>query len=242
MYPTCIFQEMILDISLPLYSKPIVDINSSSSISATTYVQYKLVDHHYKRIPLVSFIHKQPTGTQLPIFRYYRIVFHCNILPGSIYLRVSNIKPKRTVVLNRQDSSTIFGFRSVGAYSRVQIQNYQSGLWLCMNSDGRIIQKLNISLDSLTCTFRQNTDGLYQYLISELYPQRKMSFSTLTLLNNNPILKHRYENHQQFLKRERCDRFLFDQQVDSNLFQHQQQPLTYNKFNSYRYSKKQHVI
>jgi len=36
----------------------------------------------------------------------------------------------------------IFGFRSVGAYSRVQIQNYVSGLWLCMNEEGRIVPKV----------------------------------------------------------------------------------------------------
>jgi hypothetical protein len=36
----------------------------------------------------------------------------------------------------------IFGFRSVGAYSRVQIQNYVSGLWLCMNKAGRIVPKV----------------------------------------------------------------------------------------------------
>ncbi|CAF0818328.1 unnamed protein product [Didymodactylos carnosus] len=204
--------------SLPLYSKQPVNVNSSSISSDSSYIQYKLVDHRYRKTSLVSFIHKQPIGTQLPIFRYYRIV-----------------------VLNRQDSSTIFGFRSVGAYSRVQVQNYQSGLWLCMNPEGRIIQKSNISLDSLMCMFRQNSDGLYQYLISELYPQRKMSFSTLTLLNNNPILKRRYENYQQFFKHERCDRFLFDQQIDSNLLRHQQKSLTDNKFNSYRYLMKRHA-
>ena len=37
----------------------------------------------------------------------------------------------------------IFGFRSVGAYSRVQIQNYISGLWLCMNQQGRVIVKVS---------------------------------------------------------------------------------------------------
>lgn len=36
----------------------------------------------------------------------------------------------------------IFGFRSVGAYSRVQIQNHVSGIWLCMNQQGKIIPKV----------------------------------------------------------------------------------------------------
>jgi hypothetical protein len=109
---------------------------------------------------LISFLHRQPDGSQLASTRYYRIVFHCNILPGSLYLRFSQLKPFRTVVQNRQDPSSksvffylnifnknfvlaIFGFRSVGAYSRVQIQNHMSGRWLCMNSKGRVVQQVS---------------------------------------------------------------------------------------------------
>ncbi len=100
--------------------------------------------------------------------RYCRIVFHCNILPGSLYLRFSKLKPFRTVVQNRQDPASnsffllllsthsiqffflaIFAFRSVGAYSRVQIRNHISGRWLCMNSKGKIIQKVRLKIAAL---------------------------------------------------------------------------------------------
>jgi hypothetical protein len=116
---------------------------------------------------LVSFLHRQPEGSQLASTRYYRIVFHCNILPGSLYLRFSKLKPFRTVVSNRQDPSSkfsflfffylnilnknlflaIFGFRSVGAFSRVQIQNHMSGRWLCMNHKGKIVQQVYLKFN-----------------------------------------------------------------------------------------------
>jgi len=86
-----------------------------------------------------------------------------------------------------------------------------------MNGDGRITQKANISLDSLTCTFRQNTDGPYMNLVSEYYPSKKMTFNTLILLNHNPVLKRRYSNYFK-PRRERCDRFVFDNEIDSYLF------------------------
>ena len=42
----------------------------------------------------------------------------------------------------------IFAFRSVGAYSRVQIRSVKTGRWLCMNTDGKITQKVRNSLQS----------------------------------------------------------------------------------------------
>lgn len=116
----------------------------------------------------MSFLHRQPIDTRIASIRYYRIVFHCHILPGSLYLRFSNRKPYRTVVQNRQDPSSnsveiyfssmstctccflfsaIFAFRSVGAYSRVQIQSVKTGRWLCMNTNGKITQKVFIHLN-----------------------------------------------------------------------------------------------
>ena len=119
-------------------------------------------------------MHNQPDGSQLASTRYYRIVFHCNILPGALYLRFAKLKPFRTVVQNRQDPSSkdklrfsygisktqhrffpfflsfflqaIFAFRSVGAYSRVQIRSHMSNRWLCMNDKGKIVQKVNMNI------------------------------------------------------------------------------------------------
>ncbi|CAF1612179.1 unnamed protein product, partial [Adineta ricciae] len=200
----------------PLFSLP-VDQPSISS-----FVQYKLDTNHRYRSSIVSFVHRQPDGSQLATTRYYRIVFHCNVLPGSLYLRFSKAKPYRTVVQNRQDPSTIFGFRSVGAYSRVQIQNYLSGFWLCMNKYGRIVPKLNITIDNLACTFRQSSDGPYLRLISELDPSRQMVYDTLRLLTLNPVLHRRYAHYmvdgKRLFKREQCGRFMFDSQIDKRLF------------------------
>jgi hypothetical protein len=137
-----------------------VPLLSTDQEPSSSYIQYKLEEDHHYRPSLVSFLHRQPEGSQLATTRYYRIVFHCNILPGSLYLRFSKTKPYRTVVQNRQDpyskffttsilykwyiklNIAIFGFRSVGAYSRVQIQSHVSGLWLCINSQGRIVPKV----------------------------------------------------------------------------------------------------
>ncbi|CAF0751812.1 unnamed protein product [Rotaria sordida] len=204
----------------PLFSlsAPILSVEKEH---LSSYIQYKFDENHHYRPSLVSFLHRQPDGSQLATIRYYRIVFHCNILPGSLYLRFSKTKPYRTVVQNRQDPSTIFGFRSVGAYSRVQIQNHISSVWLCMNEQGKIVPKLNITVDNLACTFRQNSDGPYLKLISELYPSRQMFFNTLRLLSLNPILRRRYAqymtNGNNFFKRERCSRFIFDRQIDNAL-------------------------
>lgn len=200
-----------------------VPVSSIEPNHLLSYIKYKSDGSHHYRPSIVSFLHRQPDGTQLATTRYYRIVFHCNILPGSLYLRFSKTKPFRTVVQNRQDPSTIFAFRSVGAYSRVQIQNYVSGLWLCMNEHGIIVPKSNISVDNLGCTFRQNSDGPYLTLVSELDPSRQMSFNTLRLLSLNPILSRRYKSYvtndkNQFFKRESCGRFMFDSQIDSFLF------------------------
>ncbi|CAF1066490.1 unnamed protein product [Adineta steineri] len=190
------------------------------------YIHYKRAEDRRYRPSLVSFLYRQPDGTHLATIRYYRIVFHCNILPGSLYLRFSKLQPHRTLVQNRQDPSTIFAFRSVGAYSRVQIQNYVSGVWLCMNKRGRIIHRLNITINNLACTFRQNSDGPYMTLTSELDSSRLMTFNTLHLLSVNPIL-HRYygqyminnnTNTNRMFKREECNRFMFDSQIDKNLF------------------------
>ncbi|UJR35159.1 hypothetical protein I4U23_027928 [Adineta vaga] len=210
--------------TVPLFSfsKPIEQKQSLS------FIQYKPDNNHHYRPSLVSFLHRQPDGTQLATTRYYRIVFHCNILPGSLYLRFSKNKPYRTVVQNRQDPSTIFGFRSVGAYSRVQIQNHLSGFWLCMNKYGRIVPKLNISVDNLACTFRQSSDGPYLRLISELDPSRQMVYSTLRLLSLNPVLHRRYAhymtNGNNLFKREQCGRFMFDSQIDERLFNRTRDP------------------
>jgi hypothetical protein len=70
------------------------------------YIQYRRAEDYRYRPSLVSFLHRQPDGSQLASTRYYRLVFHCNILPGSLYLRFSKFKPYRTVVQNRQDPSS----------------------------------------------------------------------------------------------------------------------------------------
>lgn len=84
----------------------------------TSYIQYKRADDRHYRPSLVSFLHRQPEYTQLASTRYYRIVFHCHILPGSLYLRFSKRKPFRTVVQNRQDPASKL------SNSRHQISNF----------------------------------------------------------------------------------------------------------------------
>ena len=136
----------------------------------------------------------------------------------------------------------IFAFRSVGAYSRVQIRNLLSDLWLCMNENGIIVPKVallvtcfnslnsnsnlfhfqsNITIDNLACTFRQNSDGPYSNLVSELYPEQQMTFNTLRLLSMNTILRRRYiesrDNITPLFKKELCSRFMFDSQIDKNI-------------------------
>jgi hypothetical protein len=77
-------------------------------------------------------------------------------------------------------------------------------------------------VDNLACTFRQNSDGPYMTLISELDPSRQMTFDTLRLLSLNPILHRRYAQYMtdgnNFFKRERCGRFMLDSQIDNTLF------------------------
>ncbi|UJR10668.1 hypothetical protein I4U23_014863 [Adineta vaga] len=205
---------------------PILSLQTSLSLGAdpfpNSYIQFRRTEDRRYRPSLISFLHRQPDGSQLASIRYYRIVFHCNILPGSLYLRFSNLQPYRTIVQNRRDSATIFAFRSVGAYSRVQIQNYVSGLWLCMNKRGRIVQKSNIAINNLACTFRQNSAGPYMTLVSELDPSRQMTFNTLHLLSTNPILQRRYAhfmtNENGLFKKEQCNRFMLDNQIDRSLF------------------------
>ncbi|CAF2237125.1 unnamed protein product [Rotaria magnacalcarata] len=215
---------LLLILVVSFLTVPILSLPSSATILGEkySYIQYRRAENRRYQPSLVSFLHRQPDGSQLATTRYYRIVFHCNIIPGSLYLRFSNLKPFRTVVQNRQDPSTIFGFRSVGAYSRVQIQNYLSGQWLCMNKHGRIVPKLNITINNLACIFRQNSDGPYMTLVSELDSSRQMTFSTLHLLSMNPILRHRYASYMtdQYptFKREQCSRFMFDNQIDITLF------------------------
>ncbi len=76
-------------------------------------------------------------------------------------------------------------------------------------------------MDNLACTFRQNSDGPYLTLISELDPSRQIAFNTLRLLSLNPILHRRYAQYltdgNHFFKRERCGRFMFDNQIDNTL-------------------------
>ncbi|CAF1223089.1 unnamed protein product [Adineta steineri] len=214
-----IFDKDLSTCPLLSFSAPLLSNEKEEQFSS--FIQYKPDDNHHYRPSLVSFLHRQPLGSHLATTRYYRIVFHCNILPGSLYLRFSKRKPFRTVVQNRQDPSTIFGFRSVGAYSRVQIQNHLSGLWLCMNKRGQIVSKSNISIDNLACTFRQNSDGPYLTLVSELNPSRQMVFNTLRLLSLNPILHRRYGQYMNdgntLFKREQCGRFMFDSEIESSL-------------------------
>lgn len=86
----------------------------------------------------------------------------------------------------------------------------------------------NITLDNLACTFRQNSDGPYLTLISELNPSRQMTFNTLRLLSLNPILRRRYAQYltddNKFFKREQCGRFMFDSQIDNTLFNRRTDP------------------
>lgn len=81
---------------------------------------------------------------------------------------------------------------------------------------------MNISIDNLACTFRQNSDGPYLNLISEVDPSRRVSFNTLRLLTLNPILHRRYAQYlndeRKFFRREQCDRFMFDSQIEKSLF------------------------
>lgn len=95
--------------SVPLPIDP--SANQISESYPSYYIQYRIDKTHHYRPSLVSFLHQQPDGSQLPTVRYYRIVFHCDILPGSLYLRFSRRKPYRTVLLNRRDpSSTLNSF------------------------------------------------------------------------------------------------------------------------------------
>lgn len=58
-------------------------------------------------------------------------------------------------------------------------------------------------------------------LISELDPSHEMSFNTLHLISMNPILRRRYAqyltNENTIFKQEQCNRFMFDNQIDSSL-------------------------
>ncbi|CAF0945987.1 unnamed protein product [Adineta ricciae] len=217
---------LLLIFTASVLTVPLLSFPTSLSIVANqfphSYIQFRRAEDRRYRPALVSFLHRQPDGSQLASIRYYRIVFHCNILPGSLYLRFSHLQPYRTVVQNRQDPSTIFAFRSVGAYSRVQIQNYVSGLWLCMNKRGKIVQKSDITINNLACTFRQNSAGPYKTLVSELDPTRQMTFSTLHLLSTNPILHRRYAqymtNEHSLFRKEQCNRFMLDNQIDISVF------------------------
>ena len=91
-----------------------------------------------------------------------------------------------------------------------------------MNKYGRIVPKLNITIDNLACTFRQSSDGPYLRLISELDPSRQMVYDTLRLLTLNPVLHRRYAHYmvdgKRLFKREQCGRFMFDSQIDRRLF------------------------
>jgi hypothetical protein len=83
--------------------------------------------------------------------------------------------------------------------------------------------QLNITINNLACTFRQNSDGLYMTLTSELYSSRQMTFNTLHLISTNRVLRHRYAqyiiaNRNILFKREQCNRFIFDSQIDLSLF------------------------
>ena len=76
-------------------------------------------------------------------------------------------------------------------------------------------------MDNLACTFRQNSDGPYLRLISEIDPSRRLSFNTLRLLALNPNLSRRYAQYlhhgKKYFQREQCDRFMFDSQIDKSL-------------------------
>ena len=92
---------------------------------------------------------------------------------------------------------------------------------------------MNISIDNLACTFRQNSDGPYLNLISELDPSRRIAFNTLRLLALNPILHRRYvqylNNEKKFFRREQCDRFMFDSQIEKSLFYQTRDPFLRSK-------------
>lgn len=227
-----LFVLIIKLLTTEICSSPILLPNSEQDYSSS-YIQYKRAEDHHYRPSLVSFLHNQPDGTQLASIRYYRIVFHCNILPGALYLRFAKLKPFRAVVQNRQDPSTIFAFRSVGAYSRVQIQSHMSGRWLCMNNNGKIVQKSKIAINDLACTFRQHSDGLYMQLVSELEPTRQITFNTLYLLTMNPILRRRYAQYMTdtnaFFRPEQCNRFILDSQIDSSLLNRTIDPFYHRK-------------
>jgi hypothetical protein len=49
-----------------------------------------------------------------------------------------------------------------------------------------------------------------------------MVFDTVRLLSLNPILRRRYAQYMadgnSYFKREQCGRFMFDNQIDKNLF------------------------
>lgn len=89
---------------------------------------------------------------------------------------------------------------------------------------------MNIAINNLACTFRQNSDGPYMNLVSELYSSRQITFSTLHLLSMNPVLHHRYAQYMKdgnpLFKREQCSRFMFDSQIDINLFNRTTNPFT----------------
>ena len=97
-----VFLQTIVSSSYPQSFPSKTPLDSSPS----SYIQYKLADDHRYRSSLVSFLHRQPNGSQLATIRYYRLVFHCNLLPGSLFLRFSNQKPYRTVVQNRHDPAS----------------------------------------------------------------------------------------------------------------------------------------
>jgi len=88
-----------------------------------------------------------------------------------------------------------------------------------MNNKGKIIAKSNITIDNLGCTFRQNSDGPYLNLISEIDPTRFVTFDTIRLLMLNPNLHRRYflSTSTILFPREQCRRFMFDSQIDENL-------------------------
>ncbi len=90
----------------------------------SSYIQYRRAEDHRYRPSLVSFLHRQPEGSQLASTRYSRIVFHCNILPGSLYLRFSKLKPFRTVVQNRQDPSSNCFFSSCYTFNIIFFQQF----------------------------------------------------------------------------------------------------------------------
>ena len=67
-------------------------------------------------------------------------------------------------------------------------------------------------------------------LVSELDSSRQMSFNTFYLLSTNPILRRRYTQYMTddntIFKRERCSRFMFDSEIDRNLFNRTTDPFS----------------